>query len=274
MKNKILIPSLFLAGCFLLIMACQKIEDKDSTVIATSVPFIAVQNVNSAYVYGEGQTSIYSDLPDVLAIAVDSIVGFEGGYGGKTGMDSIKILKSDITEWPDTVSLGGKALSLEKFNKANYKVTTGTNIVIAGAIPNPGPTALEGNYLRAATGYILEIKKVFDGVYVIDNPGGAASVAPFPYLLYNYKSSSGADSLVFPIQPNPCGTGTQLVDPAAPNDLTSEAYTAQHSPKITSSSPLTLSWKVFTFSAVRTSAVHSSSSVCQWGLAVRTFVKQ
>ena len=274
MKNKILNLSCLVGGCFLLMMACHKIEDNDSVVIATSIPFIAVQNVNSAYVYGEGQTSIYSDLPDVLAIAVDTIVGFEGGYGGKTGMDSIKILKSDITEWPDTVSLGGKALSLENYNRANYKVTTGTNIVIAGAISNPGPTALEGNYLRAATGYILQIKKVFNGVYVIDNPGGAASVAPFPYLLYNYKSSSGADSLVFPIQPNPCGTATQLVSPTAPNDLTSAVYTAQHSPKITSMSPLTLSWKVFTFGAVRTTAAHNSASVCQWGLAVRTFVKQ
>ncbi len=83
-------------------------EDNDSEVISTSIPYIAFQNVNSAYVYGEGQTSIYSDLPDVLAIAVDTVVGFEGGYGGKTGMDSIKILKSDITEWPDTISLGGK----------------------------------------------------------------------------------------------------------------------------------------------------------------------
>ncbi|MBK8425179.1 MAG: hypothetical protein IPL27_03995 [Lewinellaceae bacterium] len=121
MKNKILNLSVLVGGCFLLMMACHKIEDNDSVVIATSIPFIAVQNVNSAYVYGEGQTSIYSDLPDVLAIAVDTIVGFEGGYGGKTGMDSIKILKSDITEWPDTVSLGGKTLSLGSITERTTK---------------------------------------------------------------------------------------------------------------------------------------------------------
>jgi len=168
MKNKTLIPSVFLAGCFLLIMACHKIEDKDSTVIATSIPFIVDQNIEDAYVYREGQTSIYSDIPDVVAIFVDSIVGFEGGYGGKTGSDTIKILKSDITGWPDTVTLGGKSITFEKFNKANYKATITSNIVIAGAIPNPGPTAMEGFYLRAATGVTIELKKVFNGVWCLE----------------------------------------------------------------------------------------------------------
>ncbi len=273
MKNKILLCSSLFAGCLLLIMACHKIEDNDSQVISTSIPYVAFQFVEDAYVYGEGQTSIYSDLPDVLGIVVDTVVGFEGGYGGKTGMDSLKILKSEI-DWPDTTSLGGKNITLARFNKANYQTSIATNIVIAGAIPNPGPTALEGNYLRAATGYILQIQKVFPGVYVVNNPGGAGTVAPFPYLLYNYRSSTGQDSLSFPIQPNPCHTATQLVSPTAPNDLTSEVYTAQHTPKITSMSPLTLSWKVFTFGAVRTTATHNSASVCQWGLAVRTFIKQ
>jgi len=273
MKNKNLNLSVLLGGCFLLMMACHKLEDKDSTVIATSVPFLVDQSIEDAYVYGEGQTSIYSDIPDIVAIFVDTIVGFDGGYGGKTGSDTIKILKSDITGWPDTVTLGGKSITFEKFNKANYKATITSNIVIAGAIPNPGPTAMEGFYLRAATGVTIELKRVFNGVYVIDNPGGAV-IAPFPYLFYNYKNAAGGDSLVFPIQTNPCHGGLQLVAPGAPSSLTSAEYSTLHPPAIISADPLTLSWKVFEFPAARTTSAHTGNALCQWGTGARTFVKQ
>ena len=78
MKNKILILSSVLLACILLtVAACKKIEDADSTVVSTSIPFIYEQNVNDAYVYGEGQTHIYTDIPDVVAIAVDTVVGFK-----------------------------------------------------------------------------------------------------------------------------------------------------------------------------------------------------
>ena len=275
MKNKILFISSLLVGCVLVIAACHKIEDNDSVVRATSIPFIAIQNVNSAYVYGAGQTSIYSDIPDVLAIAVDSVVGFEGGYGGKTGSDSIKILKADITSWPDTVSLGGKAITVEKFNKSNFKTSVSTNIVIAGPIANPGPTAMEGIYQRTSNGVLIEFKKVFNGVYVIDNPGGGVGITLFPYLFYNYKSSTGVDSLAFPIQPNECGGGLQLVGPTAPFSLRAADYATQYPPAITSTAPLTLSWRVFTFSSATNAAVQpGNGGLCTWGVGVRTFVKQ
>lgn len=256
----------------LLAAGCIKIEDADSTVTTTSVPFVYVQNVNDAYVYGEGNSSIYSDFPDVIAIFVDTAVGFEGGYGGHTGMDTLKVLKSDI-DWPDTLSVGGKSITFEKFNKAGYKVAITTNIVIAGAIANPGPTAMEGTYKRTSNGVLIELKKVFNGVYVIDNPGGAG-VAPFPYLFYNYRSVSGGDSLAFPIQPNPCHGGLQLVGPSAPLSLTSADYSTQYPPAITATSPLTFSWKVLEFPSARSTSANPGAALCQWGTGVRTFEKQ
>jgi len=274
MKNKILlITSLFFTGCFLLFVACNKLPESDSVPRLTSIPYIAIQYIDDAYVYGLGNSHAYTDVPDVVAIAVDSVVGFEGGYGGKTGADSVKILKGDILGWPDTTKVGGYSITFEKFNKSNYKATIGSNIVIAGAIPNPGPTAMEGTYKRTSNGVLIELKKVFDGVYVIDNPGGAG-VPPFPYLFYNYKNTSGGDSLAFPIQPNPCHGGLQLVDPAAPNALASSEYSAKYPPKITATAPLTLSWKIFEFSSASKSAVHPGAALCQWGLGVRTFEKQ
>ncbi len=273
MKNKILLFTSLLAGCVLFFAACKKVADSDSFAQATSIPYIAIQYLQSAYVYGQGQSTLYSDIPDVVAIAVDSVVGFEGGYGGKTGMDSIKILKTDILGFSDTSSIGGSSISFEKFNKSNFKASLGANIVIAGPIANPGPTALEGTYVRTSNMVEIELTKVFDGVYVIDNPGGAG-VEPFPYLLYNYKSSTGMDSLAFPIQPNPCGGGLQLVGPSASPAMSSATYTAQFPPKITSLSPVTLSWKVYEFPSASKTSANTGAALCQWGLGVRTFIKQ
>ena len=273
MKNKILLLSSLLAGCIFVIAACKKTEDSDSVASPTSIPYIAISYINDAYVYGQGQSSLFSDLPDVIAVAVDSVVGFAGGYGGKTGSDSIKILKSEILGWPDTNSIGGYSIAFEKFNKSNFKARLGANIVIAGAIPNPGPTAMEGTYKRVSNGVLIELKKVFNGVYVIDNPGGAG-VPPFPYLFYNYAKSTGGDSLSFPIQTNPCGGGLQLVGSGAPNSLTSSAYTTMFPPEIVTTAPLTLRWRVYEFPSASSSSSHTGAALCQWGLGARTFEKQ
>lgn len=273
MKNKILLLSSVVAGCVLFAVACKKTEESDSVPQTASIPYIAIKYLNDAYVYGKGASNLYNDVPDVVAVAVDSVVGFEGGYGGKTGSDSIKIYKSEILGWPDTTEIGGYSIAFEKFNKSNFKARTGANIVIAGPIANPGPTAMEGTYKRTSNGVLIELKKVFDGVYVIDNPGGAG-VPPFPYLFYNYKNSSGGDSLAFPIQANPCGGGLQLVGPGAPSSLTSSAYTTQYPPAITATSPLTLSWRVYEFPSASASSSHTGAALCQWGLGVRTFEKQ
>ncbi len=271
MKNKILLFSSLLVSCVLLVVACVKTEDDDSQVKPTSVPYIAVSYLGT-YIYAQGNTTIYSDIPDVVAIAVDSVYGFEGGYGGKTGMDSIRILKSDILGFGDTTSIGASNFSFQKYSKGNFRTTLGADIIIAGANNNPGPTPLEGAYLREANGYILELTRVVNGVYLLDSPGGAATVPPVPYLLYNYASSTGMDSLSFPNQVNHCGTGLQLVSPSAPEGLTSAVYTADYPPAIVSTAPLTLSWKVLIFPSTLASATNGGS--CNWGPGVRDFVKQ
>ncbi len=278
MKNKLFYFSSFVAACLLVIAACTKTEDPDSVTHQVSIPYIpdGYKFMQDAYVFGVGNTHIYSSLPEVVAVAVDSIYGFEGGYGGKTGSDSIDIHRSEILGWPDTVSVGAGSLLFEKYTRGNYRVQVGTNVVIAGPIPNPGPTAMEGLYKRNGNNYVIELKKVFDGVYVIDNPGGAA-VAPFPYLFYNYAGFNGQDSLAFPNQGNECGGGTQLVGSSAPCCLTANDYSNQYPPLITNASPLTVAWKVFTYSSASKTAVQpgAGAALCTWGsTATRTFVKQ
>jgi len=270
-KNLIFLSVLFVMS--FCIMSCNDSEEIKSVPQTTSIPYIAEQIIPSSYVYGLGKTSIFKDIPDVVGIAVDSVVGFVGGHGGKTGSDSINVLKSDITGWPDTVAVGGYSLSFEKYNRANFKAVMGTNIVIAGPIPDPGPTDLSGTYKRTSNGVLITLTKVFDGVYVIENPGGAG-VPPFPYLFYNHKDANGNDELRFPNQSNPCGGGLQLVSETAPNELTSADYSAQYPPKIVATSPLTLRWKIFEFPEASPTSAHTGAALCQWGLGVRTFEKQ
>ena len=274
MKNIMFILSSLLFGCVFFFAACDKTEEIDSVAQRVSVPYIAINYLEDVYIYAQGSTSIYSDIPDIVAVAVDSVYGFVGGYGGKTGMDSIKLLKTDVLGFGDTISLGGSSYAFQKYSKGNYRVKHSAAVVIAGANTNPGPTALEGNYLRAATGYLMEVRKVADGVYLITNPGGAASVAANPYLLYNYKSSLGLDSLSFAIQTDLCGGGLQLVGPTAALSLTSAEYTAQYPPVLLQGPPLTFQWRVFEFPAVSAASAHTGVALCNWGTGVRTFVKQ
>lgn len=288
MKNKFLLGALSLMGAASLVFtACKDEQDIDSVAKQVSIPQIVCDPdpadpdvchprvyMAAAYVYGQGQATLQADIPDVVAIAVDTVYGFEGGYGGKTGADTVKITKADIVgDWPDLSGIGGKSVTFQKYTKGNYKVTIGTNVIVAGPIANPGPTAIEGTYKRVGNNFLIEIKKVFDGVYVIDNLGGAG-VTPFPFLLYNHKSSSGADSLAFPLQGNECGGGSQLVGPNAATGSSADDYAAQHPPSLTLGPPVTLKWKVYTYSSTNGSAI-STAALCTWGnAAVRTFEKQ
>lgn len=274
MKSKILYFASFCVGCILLVQACAKSEDPDSVAKPTSQPFIAINNLDDVYIYGEGNTHIYSDLPDVIGVAVDSVLGFEGGYGGKTGQDSVKILKTELS-FGDTVAVGGSSFSVYKYNKGNFRVSLGSSMVIASANNNPGPTALEGIYKRnTAAGYLLSVSKVANGIYLITNPGGAASVAAVPYLLYNFKSSVNTDSLSFACQTDGCGGGLQLGAPGCPLGLTSAVYTAEHPPTIATYTPITFKWVVLEFPSTKPSSVNYGVGTCAWGTATRTFEKQ
>lgn len=277
MKNKILFFTSLLAGCIIFAVACNKTEESDSVAKQASIPFVATNNLEDVYIYVKGNTSIYSDIPDVVAVVVDTVSGFEGGYGGKTGMDSLKILRSDVLGFGDTTIVGGSSYSFQKYSKGNYRVTiTATVLVLdpSSANPNPGPTNLEGDYLRAATGMVQRIKEISPGFYLIGNPGGAPTVANKPYFLYNSKDIAGNDSLSFAIQTDLCDGALQLVAPGAPSGLSSADYSASWPPIIASLSPITLQWRVYEFHSADPSEVHGGAALCNWGLGIRTFVKQ
>jgi hypothetical protein len=255
-------------------LSCERDLEMDSVAKATTIPEV-INLTNGTYVFGLGSNEIFNTIPDTLGIIYDSVYGFEGGFGGKTGKDSAYLLKSEITgDWPDTTVAGATSITAQKFNLNNFKNQVAVTILVVEPNENPGATDLAGTYKRTSNGYLIEISKISDGVYFLDNPGGAG-VDPHPYVLKNYKDVNGVDSLSFEIQENPCGGGLQLIGPAAPTSGTSSAdYSAQFPPQITSKSPLTLSWIVMEFDAASPSSTSSGGGLCQWGAGVRTFQKQ
>ncbi len=256
--------------------SCDRNEDIDSVAQDIILPFISEKLMNDAYVYGVGNATLLADLPDTVAIAVDTVFGMVGGTGGKTGKDNLYILKDKYLSLPDLSKIGGSSIRYEAFSNGGYKVSVSSNVVVAGPISDPGPTDLAGSYDRinattgAPTGYVLEIKKVFDGVYIVGNPGGAASVPNNPYLLYNHTG----DVLSFAIQEDLCHGGLRLVSPTAPGGLTALEYDAYPPIIEAGSNPLTLRWKVFEFPSPTTSALHPDAALCNWGLGQRIFRKK
>jgi hypothetical protein len=272
-----IIVSTFLCVTLLYLGSCRKFDVAPSTAVKTSMPKIVNVFANENYVLGVGSGLVFKSFPDTIGKIVDTLVGFEGGFGGKTGKDTTYILKGDLRgHWPDTTKAGGYSVTFEKLNLNNFRAAITANVVLAAPIasPNhPGPTDFSGTYLRTATGISVNIKKVFDGVYVIDNPGGGA-VDLFPYLLYNYKNAAGNDSLAFSAQTNPCHGATKLVAVAAPLNLKVSEYDRLYPPGFTSLNPITLSWRVFEFPDGNPGTAHTGVALCQWGTGVRTLVKQ
>jgi len=268
---------IFLLSIVVLIAGCTKIDDPSpSKPVTSSVPYVVDQYANDIYAFGVGSNKIYSTIPDTIGLVADSVLGFTGGFGGHTGHDFAYLLKSDIVRWPDTTKEGGASLAFEKYNSSGFKAKIVVNVVIAEPISGaqkPGPTALEGTYKRTTNGFLITIVKIFDGVYLIDNLGGAGTVPAYPFLLKNFKSTSGKDSLSFKIQANSCGGGAQLIDPTSGPGLTAAEYSASHPPIISSLSPVTLKWIVMEFNGATSESI-GTPGLCAWGGSVRTFEKQ
>ncbi len=275
MKNKFLLGAVALA-CTIstLFVACKDEQDLDSVAKLTSVPQI-FSVIDENYFYGKAKVNIQTDLPDIVGIAVDSIYGFDGGFGGKTGSDTLYLKKSDILgAWPEVTSTDNTSITFSKLNKGNYRGKMSTNIVIVDVtVSDPGPTDLSGIWKRTSNGYLLKVYKAAPGLFVILNPGGAPSVPSNPYLLLNRAGPGGTDVLEFPIQKDLCGGGLMLVAPTAVPGSPSSDYFATAPPQLVPGSPLALKWKVMEFAEALPSSI-GETGICNWGGAVRTFEKQ
>jgi len=255
-----------------IIAGCKK-DFELSKIQDVNIPMVE-SYMEPTYIYSlssSGQ-SVFELIPDTLALLIDDVYGFENGFGGITGRDSLYLTKGMLM-WPDTTSSGANTIAVSAINLGGYKVTADAALIIVSDLEHPGPTDISGSFERTINSYVIHIEKLAAGVFLIDNVGGAAADGT-SYLLYNYESSSGLDSLVFPIQEMSCGAGLKLVSPSASGDGTANSYNA-FPPEIISDFPLTFSWKVYEFPSTEGTAVHpEGGAYCAWGDGARIFVKQ
>lgn len=263
---------------FCAVLSCTKAPFEDSINIIYPYPYPAEIYTTTKFIYTPGLVTVWEDLPDTLAKLTDDFVGFQNGWGGTHSRDSIYLTKNDlIGTLPQFNLVGDYILQFSKSNFAGYTYILEIQVTVIGSNLNPGPTDLEGNYKRTSNGHIIPIQKIYDGVYLIENLGGNAAVPAYPYLLYNYKSSTMVDSIVFPIQFNECGGGTQLVGPAATPGYPALFYANALPPiiEINTTAPVVFKWKIYSYETVNLNAIAPTSAICTWGnAATRVFEKQ
>jgi hypothetical protein len=133
-------------------------------------------------------------------------------------------------------------ITYEAKNEQGFSATDWRTVVVIG--PDVSSNNFSGTYLRAATGVTCTWKKTADGVYEVDNPGGAASGVGYKVVVVNYQGNKIKMPRQLAVDPSSGSTGAV--------SSTTETYNA-------AASPVTFSW-IFLAGG--------------YGTGLRTFTKQ
>lgn len=93
---------------------------------------------------------------------------------------------TDVTV--NTAVPGVYNLTYSAVNSQGYSATDWRTVVVIGN--DVASNNFSGTYLRAATGVTSTWTKIADGVYMVENPGGAGTGAGLTVTLVNYMGSS------------------------------------------------------------------------------------
>jgi hypothetical protein len=181
MRNKYL---LLAALSMLLVVSCEKKTDDVSTIVDVSFPTITL---NGSEVV---RLSVGASYTEAGAKLTDDITG----------------AVSDIDPVSDNVNTAQPGLYFVQYTAANSNGFE-TNAVRYVAVTNvTGTTDISDTYLRPATGENCVITKVAEGVYKVQNPGGAAGADGV--IVYFVETSPG----VYLCPPQPTEVGTMSVN--------------------------------------------------------------
>ena len=164
----------------LILGSCKKETTEDvSSIVKVSYPEITL-NGNELVVVAVG-----ASYTDAGAKLTDDITG----------------AVSDIQPTASNVNTAQPGLYVVTFSAANSNgfETTATRLVAVTSVNNPIDRS--GTYLRAATGINCYITKIANGVYKVQNPGGAGvGVNTFVYMV-----ETALNTYVAPSQPTDAG---------------------------------------------------------------------
>lgn len=104
---------------------------------------------------------------------------------GATAKEGDKDITPTITGSVNTAAVGVYALTYTATNKDGFSVTDRRFVAVYSTDATAAANDLSGSYLRAATGVMAIWTKLAPGVYLIANPGGAASGTGLKVIAFN-----------------------------------------------------------------------------------------
>jgi len=96
---------------------------------------------------------------------------------GITAKEGNNMLKVTTTGTVNTSVAGVYTLSYSATNKDGFSATSSRTVIVTGPDATAAANDFSGTYLRASTGQVATFTKIGSGVYLVDNPGGAANVS-------------------------------------------------------------------------------------------------
>ncbi len=96
---------------------------------------------------------------------------------GITAKEGTNDLKVTTTGTVNTNAVGVYALTYSATNKDGYSATSSRTVIVTSPDATAAANDFSGSYLRASTGQSAVWTKIGSGVYLVNNPGGAANVS-------------------------------------------------------------------------------------------------
>lgn len=130
----------------------------------------------------------------ILTVAGDPIIAVanggtftDPGVTAKAGSSNVPVTTSGTV---NTSQDGVYSLSYTAVNKDGFSASASRTVVVYTTMPDAVANDFSGTYLRSATGVNSYWTKLAPGVYIVANPGGAASGAGLTVIAFNKTGTS------------------------------------------------------------------------------------
>ncbi len=104
---------------------------------------------------------------------------------GATATEGGTSITTSVSGSVNTATTGVYTLTYTATNKDGFSVTDTRTVAVYSTDADAAANDLSGNYLRAATGVTANWTKLAPGVYLITNPGGAATGNGLKVIAFN-----------------------------------------------------------------------------------------
>ncbi len=144
------------------------------------VSIYSCQKDNFDYPEGNVGESTITNFPVFTMTGSKYVVVAKGGTYVEPGIvakEGSNDLKVTTTGTVNTATAGVYTLNYSATNKDGFSAKASRTVIVTGPDATAAANDFSGTYLRASTGQVATFTKIGSGVYLVDNPGGAANVS-------------------------------------------------------------------------------------------------